>query len=415
MNYRNYGPIDARQFVIREGGGCLSVFGLPFFCAGIFLLLASLKIIPFQNKDEIPSLGWIGMFFMSLPFIGIGGALLFGRGQIRIDLTDGRIFKESKIFVPVKTETYLIVDYKTVAVRLESGSSDSPDTYPVSLIPSNPGKPLPLYGGSSYADSREFAAAVSKFLQFPLEDASTGHKTLVEPGDADKSLKERLAGDAGIERVPRPISMRSEVNEESGTLRIRIPPPGFKIAPLIPVATLVIFFCFVFSKVPSALVFFRESHTPDAVQYFILGFGVLFFSLPLSGAIGAVIASLRNDTVVQVGPEELTIAERRSWAVKTIRIPVQEVYDIDYGGRDLSEGFQVTLAQRGGGPDKERQLVMKQEDYANAWWFKALQKLIPSKGIILKTRRSLFCFGAGLGDEELRYLYFLLRSKFSRG
>ena len=126
MNYQNYGQKNSQQFEIREGGGCLSVFGLPFFCAGIFLLLASLKVIPFQNKDEIPFWGWIGMFFMSLPFIGIGGALLFGRRQTRIDLAEGRIFKESKVFVPVKTEAYLIVDYKTVMIRFESGSSDSP-------------------------------------------------------------------------------------------------------------------------------------------------------------------------------------------------------------------------------------------------------------------------------------------------
>ena len=166
MNYQNYGQKNSQQFEIREGGGCLSVFGLPFFCAGIFLLLASLKVIPFQNKDEIPFWGWIGMFFMSLPFIGIGGALLFGRRQTRIDLAEGRIFKESKVFVPVKTEAYLIVDYKTVMIRFESGSSDSPDSYPVVLMPSNNGRPLPLYSGISYADSREFAAAVSQFLIF---------------------------------------------------------------------------------------------------------------------------------------------------------------------------------------------------------------------------------------------------------
>jgi len=171
----------------------------------------------------------------------------------------------------------------------------------------------------------------------------------------------------------------------------------------------------VFSKIPSTLVFFRESHTPDAVQYFILGFGILFFSIPLSQAIGAVIAALRNDTVVQLRSDELTIAERKSWTVKTIRIPVQEIYDIDYGGKDfLSENLQMSMEQEEGDPDKARQILLHRQDYANAWWVKALQKIVSSRGIILKTRRSLFSFGAGLDDEELRYLCSLLKSKFSR-
>lgn len=414
MQYSGYGQKDSRRFEIREGGGCLSVFGFPFFCAGVFLLLGSLKIIPFQNANEIPASGWVAMFLMSLLFAGVGGALLFGRRQTRIDLMEGRIFKEMKIFVPVKSETYLIADYKTVAIRFESGGSDSSDTYPVVLVPSQSGRPLSLYSSIRYADSREFAAAVSQFLKFPLEDTATDHKSLIEPGDATKSLKERLTNGSGSERVPRPISMKCEVTEESGLLRIRVPPAGFKPSILLPFVVPFLIFFYLFSKVPFTRAFFQGSDTPVGIQYVFLGLGALFFILTVVHAVRAIIASLHDDTVVQVGPDELVIAERKFPSVKTTRIAVPEIYDMDYGGGDPFSGyFQETVRQRIADPDKERQLLLRQQDYANTWWGKALKKIARSKGIILKTRRSFFNIGVGLEEEELRYLCFLIKNKLS--
>jgi hypothetical protein len=42
-------------------------------------------------------------------------------------------------------------------------------------------------------------------------------------------------------------------------------------------------------------------------------------------------------------------------------------------------------------------------------WTRALWRLVPSKGIIIKHQRGLYTFGAGLPDDEIRYLYSLIR------
>jgi hypothetical protein len=42
---------------IREGGGCLSAFGLPFFGAGIFMMLSGLGIVPMSNDGEVTPAG----------------------------------------------------------------------------------------------------------------------------------------------------------------------------------------------------------------------------------------------------------------------------------------------------------------------------------------------------------------------
>jgi hypothetical protein len=38
-------------------------------------------------------------------------------------------------------------------------------------------------------------------------------------------------------------------------------------------------------------------------------------------------------------------------------------------------------------------------------WVAVLRRLVKSKGIIVKCRSGLVSFGAGLSDEEIRYLY----------
>ena len=37
---------------IRDGGGCMAAFGLPFFAAGIFLILAITGVIPMTNAGD---------------------------------------------------------------------------------------------------------------------------------------------------------------------------------------------------------------------------------------------------------------------------------------------------------------------------------------------------------------------------
>jgi hypothetical protein len=58
---------------ICSGGGCLSLFGIPFLAAGIFLLLVALQILRLSNADEVPLLAWPLLLLMGLAFAGVGG------------------------------------------------------------------------------------------------------------------------------------------------------------------------------------------------------------------------------------------------------------------------------------------------------------------------------------------------------
>ena len=84
QSFRHLGP-DRIQ--IRQGGGVLAIFGLPFFAAGMFMLLTIFGVIKMSNADEVSLPGQFGLLFMGLVFTAVGGALSFGRGWTTIDST----------------------------------------------------------------------------------------------------------------------------------------------------------------------------------------------------------------------------------------------------------------------------------------------------------------------------------------
>ncbi|MEF3694487.1 MAG: hypothetical protein V3576_03975 [Candidatus Cloacimonadota bacterium] len=64
---------------IKKGGGCIAFFGLPFFLAGIFMLLIATGLLPVSIADEVPWYAMLLIFFMGIIFSAVGSALLWGR------------------------------------------------------------------------------------------------------------------------------------------------------------------------------------------------------------------------------------------------------------------------------------------------------------------------------------------------
>jgi len=53
---RSFHHLTPDRLQIREGGGCMSVFGLPFFVAGVFMFLVT--SVPSSEKDSAASERW---------------------------------------------------------------------------------------------------------------------------------------------------------------------------------------------------------------------------------------------------------------------------------------------------------------------------------------------------------------------
>jgi hypothetical protein len=388
------------QLQVRKGGGCGALFGLPFFGAGLLVLLLGARVIPVDNADEVPVWGWTLMLLMGLVFAAVGCGLALGRRWFTLDLGRGSVLDQWGLLVPMRQQEHSLHDYGAVVIQFDAGDSDTADRYPVVLRATGDGSDLELSTSTEYGESRRQAAFVAQFLKYPLVDATTGHELVTEPGQHDETLQERLrSGDDEYESIARPFEMRSQVDESSGVVQIVIPSPGLRapaiIGVIIPVAVLIF-------VLPDLAGFFRDTETPQFIGLLFLGFIGLFFVLfPLLGVVNSLVLARRGGTVVSASAMGIDIEERGIWRSKVTSISATDILDIDYA----TVGTVLDSAEQAGA----QELTQLRRSGAIPRWLTALGSLVPSKGITVKCTSGLFTFGAGLPDEEVRYLHSIVK------
>ena len=202
----------------------MAAFGLPFFAAGIFVILSVSGVIPVSNAGDMPRWGWFAMAAMGLVFTGVGGTLVFGRAWTTLDVTRRLVIKQWDLLIPLRERTYLLTGYSAVTLGFVRGDSDTADRFPVGLKAQH-GSNLPLCSFTTYADSRACAIAVARHLHQEIEDSTSDHRVRVTPADAERSIRERAAELTHEAAVPRPANARSTVSREPDGTRIEIPYP----------------------------------------------------------------------------------------------------------------------------------------------------------------------------------------------
>ncbi|RPI09498.1 MAG: hypothetical protein EHM71_05875 [Zetaproteobacteria bacterium] len=401
QGFREAGP-DMLQ--LKEGGGCLSVFGLPFLVAGIFVALIGLRLVPVTNAADVPGWAWPLITLLGLVFVAVGGGLVLGRRWIVLDRVRGLIRKQWGLLVPLRREEFPLQAYDAVLLRREAGDADSADRYPVLLKARTGHADFALTTSTQYGESRERAAAIAAFLNVPLVDASTDHHTVLPADRADATLQERcrLVGGGHREEAVRPLRMQSQVRESGSAVEVVLPGPGFRPGRLIGFTVSVSLLVY---AAPQVSRFFRQSETPEAVQMVFFGVAALLFVvIPLRGAIESVLLTARARTVVRASAEGIVIEEGGAWRVKTIRVPAAEIFWLDFGTADAA----LASARREADArltQSARPLSSSGRDGAVPRWLALVRRLVKSKGIIVKCRSGLVTFGAGLPDDEVRYLY----------
>ena len=369
------------------------------------MILAVSGLIPVSNTSDMPRWGRFALACMALVFTGVGGGFVFGRAWTTLDVTRRLVIKQWGLLIPLRERTYPLAGYSAVTLSFVRGDSDTADRFPIGLKAQN-GSSLPLCSFTTYADSRDSAIAVARHLHLDVEDSTTDHRVRVTPADAERSLRERadeLSHDAA---VPRPATTRSTVSREPDGVRIDIPNPRLHwvaaAAGLIPLIVPVI-------VVPWLMDFFRHTNTPGPVGWVFVGFVTLFFGLlPGLTVLNAFRRSRRGGTIVHVSSQGIEIQERGAWRTRrTASIKAGDIFGIDFSTRDSSSAAARAVAEHqwmestgansaAVGPRTERVL---------GW----LTQLSPGHGLTVKTRTGLTSFGAGLDDDEIRYLHDVVR------
>lgn len=372
-------------------------FGMPFFLAGIFVVLAGVGIVPMSGP--VSGIARVALPLMGLVFTAVGGVLVFGRSWTTVDTGRGLVVKEWGLLVPMRTRTHRLESFSAVRLGFERGDSDSADHFPVSL--KSPAGPwLLLDNPTQYAEARRRAAAVAAHLQIELEDATTDHPVRLTADAVDLPFTARAAGMPDAEpHVPPPPGGRVAVATGAQGVTIEISRP--RAHPLALTVLLLPIAVPIFAFGPLRA-FFAQTRTPGAVGWTFLGFLTLTFGvLPALGAFNAWRRTRRGRTIVTASAEGVRVDDRGAWWTSTTAsIPASEILDVDYSSKESA--FVVA----------RQATEQKEKDSAEARvlrWMSRLSRFVAGRGVTVKTRDGMTTFGEGLSDDEIRFVYSAVR------
>jgi hypothetical protein len=143
---------------------------------------------------------------------------------------------------------------------------------------------------------------------------------------------------------------------------------------------------------------FRVNRSPLYIQ---LGFTIglmLFVGIPaVVIGVNLIVGAARKRTSITASPEGLTVERRTAWRTRITCIPSANIVDVDcstFEGALESARRSSTAAALS--PKAGR-------------LFALVAKLMPTKGVVVKTHDDLIALGQGLPASELRYLTAVLR------
>jgi len=399
--------ISETTLEIKEGGGFLSLFGLPFLAAGLFMLLAAVGVVKLANANEASEFTLPILGIMGLAFSIVGSVLVFGRTWIRIDRGTGTIRKLKAFLVPICGESHNLREYQTVIMRHDPGDSDSAERFPVTLA-SNSKRDFPLTNPTDYGTACAEAAHVAEFLHIPMEDATTDNVRRLTPGDLKTTLPERLrTAERDYHRSSQPFSMRCKIERLNGELKITVPSTSFNLLHHIPSFMIIGFAVYGYFAGGD---FFRGTDTPYEVRIVLYGFLLFFFvALPLLKLITSALRARLAYSCLTVTSREVVISQHSILRTRSRRLDIADIVDIDYHRMklDLSPGGRLSRPAGSSTKPGTSQnvtippMLLKILSYVG--------KFAVSKGILIKSRKGVFAFGAGLPDEEVAWLTDQLR------
>lgn len=315
-----------------QGGGCMMLFGLPFFLVGCGVILGTLASA-LGEGDFMP-------VFFGIPFGGIfaavGGGIMFGRAGTILDRRDGVATTWWGLLVPFSSKTHALKDYGVVSITHEvrRNKNSSYSVYPVRLVGGK--ERIGLGEPREPRAARQCAETVAKFLDLPVEDASSGTMVRREAGELDLSLREQMRNRGEDVEVPdAPTKMACTLRHEGAELVVEIPATGFRLQHgcSVGICMLVVGAFVGMFAVPIASEFLQDGDggMRTGAVAIIAGGGLLVFSIPLLlTAIWAYLDANRHERVMAT-PERLRVERISVLGTKATEIPADELEEFFIG------------------------------------------------------------------------------------
>ena len=357
----------------QTGGGCAYLIGLPFFLAGLGVIV--ITFIPPETRGGDPISLYFGIPFGSL-FALIGGAILFGRMNLTIDRNTGLIRKQWKAFgIIARNQEAEIKAYDKISVTSEIRRSKNSTytVYPIRLLGPDV-KKFDISQSRNELEARKETEVLSKFLSLPIHDEISGKTRIREADSLDQSVKEKFKTGATTNEIPEPpAKLKSNVHYDGTTLQVDVPPLGFNIGFVMAIIFIGVFEA-VFITVFAIPMFSNlNSDSPDAFLFPI--FALFFLSIPTFILVALIGNAFFAKQSVIVSNQSLQVI--RGWPFKkTVNIPAQELEELFISKNKRNGSSTITGSKR---------------------------------EIIAISDSKQTSFGTGLDNEELNYLLALAK------
>jgi hypothetical protein len=387
---------------VKEGGGCLAIFGLPFLGAGIMMALSALGLAHIKTEPDSANKPLL-LAAMSLPFAIPGALMVFGRRWTTIDVTRGTLVRQYGLLVPFKTREWLLSDFSAVVLTHNPGDSDSGESFPVRLRHrAAPADDIVLDQPRTFAVAHELAEYLSGLLRVELVDTTTDHELVIAPGKAGVGLRERVIEEGAGEQPVAPPNMRSTVDMAPGETTIVIPSGGRWFSSVLSVLVPLFVVLWI---VPGVMRFLSRTDTPRYVQIAIFGVLAVIFIVPtIFMSVNLMMGGKRKKTVVKASKAGLQIQQVSGLRSNEKVIAADDLLDLDCSTAEAAlraaRNSSSRVASATLSPEAEQRLDK-------------LKRFLPSRGIVIKSRTELFTIGEGLPASELQYLTWVLRRALS--
>ncbi|MGE5789958.1 MAG: hypothetical protein ACM33C_03745 [Syntrophaceae bacterium] len=397
---------DAGTLEFRSGGGCLSIFGLPFLLAGLFVMQIPFGIIPLEGSPgPLPS---VFVVLFGSVFAAVGAGLVFGRSGVILDRGRGRITQWYGLLVPMKRTETMLDAIRQVEMNFSAGDSDSAATWPVCLSGEGIAKPIVVVQPVEFAEARQVAEELSRFLRKPLADSSTGERVTRDPDHLDEAYRDRArrTGEAAAGVPSEPPGMRTRVERTGDGYVFHIPGPPISGLHYIPVLFPVAFAGAVaWFFLPAILTL----PMPDFIRYVVLGFiGLFFIAGPVVSALLNVLRLKNQFERVTVTKAFLRVEALKQGKRSVVEIPVDELEDlVAPATRSLMETIEVPGVKKV--PLGNTGTPRMPDGRPIPRFLLSLMKMKGAKGITARSDKAVVEFAVGLDEAEVAYLFALTR------
>lgn len=362
----------------RKGGGNLIYVGIPLLVSGmifyaIFLTGAERGLTPPGMKSFL---------FLLCPCLVLSGVvIILWRSGVEIDRLSGKIHVWYGLLFPFWRRTYALEEIDRVVMDREIQQTENSSfmIYPVRLQGNS--LVIDIESPQDELQARSIAEEIAKFLNRPLHDASDGIVRIREPQYLDESLRDRIRRTGEIPSLPPlPEGMKATLLPQGKEIEIRLPPAGFtrEVLKRMSIRGSFPLFLIFFILIP---LLFETQRVPFANLVIGIVISMLFFILCLIVIAG--IQEARRSVTLIANPQFLRLVIPRLFSPRVIEMAADRIEEI-----------------RIGNPPPEN----AESHIAGA-----------EKIVIVRSDDAVIRFGAGLSEEELRYLATLLEILIATG